>query len=174
MCILTLLCSSHDIAPPMAPMLMYMHPDPNYISSSPPPCPGELPHRQQHAMSCPMTTQDMPYSSGCTLAPLTCPAPSQCAAAIPHASHMAFVCPSPSHDLTHASWPPLMRPDMFQCAPPLLDAPHPFSMCHHLPKHILLIPHVPWPLPMRIPASNMSVYPLCTGRRRMGKTMYGQ
>ena len=89
--ILALLRSSHDVVLPMASMLMHTCPDPNHMSL-PPPCPGELPHRQQHAMSCPMTTQDVPHSSGCAPAPLTCPAPSQCAIAIPHASHTPFMC----------------------------------------------------------------------------------
>ena len=122
--ILTLLHSSHDIhiALPMAPMLMCMCPDPNHMSSSPPLHPGKLPHRQQHMMSHPMTTQDMPHSSGHAPAPLTCPAPSQHAAAIPHASHTPFVCPSPSHDLMHVPRPPSMRPNTFQRTTPLLDA----------------------------------------------------
>ena len=112
MCILALLRSSHDIAPPMAPMLMRTCPDPNH-ASLPPPHPGKLPHRWQHAMSHPMTTQDVPHSSGRALAPLTCPAPSQRAATIPHASHMPFMCPNPSHDLMHVLQPPSMRPDAF-------------------------------------------------------------
>ena len=110
--ILALLRSSCDVMPPMAPMLMHTCPDPNHMSS-PPPCPGEPPHRWQHAMSHPMTTQDVPHSSGRAPAPLTCPAPSQCAVAIPHASHMPFMCPSPSHNLTHVPRPPLMCPDAF-------------------------------------------------------------
>ena len=63
--ILALLHSSHDVTPPMAPMLMRTCPDPNH-ASSPPPRPGELPHRWRHVMSRPMTTQDMPHSSGRT------------------------------------------------------------------------------------------------------------
>ena len=56
MCILALLLhSSHDATPPMAPMLMYTHPDPNHASSSPLPHPGELPHRWRHVMSHPRT-----------------------------------------------------------------------------------------------------------------------
>ena len=91
--ILTLLRSSHDIVPSMAPMLMRTRPDPNHASSSLPPCPGKPPHRQRHAM----TSHDHPGcapSSGRAPAPLTCPAPSQRIAAIPHASHTPFVCPS--------------------------------------------------------------------------------
>ena len=84
----------------------------------------------------PMTTQDMPHSSGRAPAPLTCPAPSQRAAAIPHASPTPFVCPS--HDLTHVPRPPSMRPDAFLRAPPL-----PFlTRCHH-PRCIPCTLHVP-------------------------------
>ena len=85
----------------------------------------------------PMTTQDVPHSSGHALAPLTCPAPSQLAAAIPHASHIPFVCPSPSHDLTYGLRPPSMRPDVF-----LRALPHPFlTRCHH-PRHVPCALHV--------------------------------
>ena len=120
MCILALLCSSHNVALPMAPMLMHMCPDPNHTSSSPPPHPGEPPHRLRHAMSHPMTTQDMPHSSGHAPAPLTCLALSQRATAIPHASHTPFMCPNPIHDLTHMPQPPSMCPNAFQHT-------HPFS-----------------------------------------------
>ena len=119
MCILALLRSSHSVVPPMAPMLMCTRPDPNH-ASSPPPRPGKPPHRWRHMTSRPMTTQDVPHSSGCATAPLTCPAPSQCAVAIPHTSHAPFMCPSPSHDLTHALQPPSTPPDAFRCTPPLL------------------------------------------------------
>ena len=64
-------------------------------------------------------------SSGCALAPLTCPAPSQRVATIPHASHMSFMCPSASHDLMHGPRPPSMCPDAFRRASPLLDTPPP-------------------------------------------------
>ena len=131
---------SLDVAPSMAPMLMRMCPDPNLASSSPPPHPGELPHRWRHAMSRPMTTQDVPHSSGRAPAPLTCPAPSQHAAAIPDASHMPFVCPSPSHDLTHAPQPPSMRPNMFLRAPP-----RPFLTRRH---HPIRVPHALHVLPI--------------------------
>ena len=122
--ILALLCSSHDVALSMAPMLMRTHPDPNHTSSSLPLRPGEPPHRQRHAM----TSHDHPGcapSSGRGPAPLTCPAPSQHIAAIPHASHMPFMCPSASHDLTHGPWPPSMHPDTFRHTSPLLDMPPP-------------------------------------------------
>ena len=112
MCILTLLRSSHDVTPPMAPILMRTCPDPNY-TSSPPPHPGEPPHRWRHTIGCPMTTQDVPHSSGRAPAPLTCPAPSQCAVAIPHASHTPFMCPSPSHNLMHALQPLSTCPNVF-------------------------------------------------------------
>ena len=111
--ILALLRSSHDVVPPMAPMFMRTRPDPNHASSSPPPCPGKPPHRWRHAMSRPMTTQDVPHSSGCAPAPLTSPATSQRATAIPDASQMPFMCPNPSHDLTHTPRPPSMRPNAF-------------------------------------------------------------
>ena len=128
---------SLDIAPSMASMLMRTRPDPNHASSSPPPRLGEPPHRWRHVISHPMTTQDVPHSSGHAPAPLTCPAPSQRAAAIPHASHTPFVCPSPSHDLTHVPQPPSMRPNTFLRAPPC-----PFLMrCHH-PRRVLRALHV--------------------------------
>ena len=59
--ILALLRSSHDIALSMAPMLMHTRPDPNHVSSLLPLHPGKPPHRRQHAMSHPMTTQDVPH-----------------------------------------------------------------------------------------------------------------
>ena len=86
----------------------------------------------------PMTTQDVPHSSGCAPAPLTCPAPSQRATAIPHASHTPFVCPSPSHDLTHAPRPPSMRPEAFLHAPP-----RPFLTRRHHPRRVPRTLHVP-------------------------------
>ena len=129
---------SLDVMPSMAPMLMCTRPDPNHVSSSRPPHPGELPHRWWHTMSHPMTTQDVPHSSGCAPAPLICPAPSQCAATIPHASHMPFVCPSPSHDLMHMPRPPSMRPDVFLRAPPRPFLTH----CHH-PRRVPHALHVP-------------------------------
>ena len=128
---------SLNVVPSMTPMLMRVRLDPNHASSLPLPCPGELPHRWRHMMSRPMTTQDMPHSSGCALASLTCPAPSQRAAAIPHASHTPFVCPSPSHDLTHVPRPPSMRPDVFLRAPP-----RPFLMCRHHPRRVPCALHV--------------------------------
>ena len=124
----------------MAPMLMHTCLDPNHASSSPPLHPGKLPHRQRHAMSRPMTTQDVPHSSGYAPAPLTCPAPSQCAAAIPHPhiSHTPFVRPSPSHNRTHVPQPSSMRPGAFLHAPP-----HPFLTCRHHPRRVPCALHVP-------------------------------
>ena len=120
--ILALLRSSHNVVPSMAPMLMCMCPDPNHTSSSLPPRPGEPPPQTVTRDESPHDHPGRAPSSGHAPAPLTCPAPSQRIAAIPHASHTPFVCPSASHDLTHGPRPPLMRPDTFRRASPLLDA----------------------------------------------------
>ena len=159
---------SLDVPLSMAPMLMHMRPDPNHASSLPPPHPGEPPHRWRHTMSHPMTTQDVPHSSGCAPVPLTCPAPSQRAVAIPHASHMPFMCPSPSHDLTHAPRPPSTRPDVFRRAPPLLHChplacPFTLSLTGYVPTSTMPLMHTNLP-----PASLCTLYSTVHSHRSKG------
>ena len=45
-----------------------------------------------------------------------------------------------------------------QCVPMHFNVPCPFLMCHHHPKHVPCIPHMPWPLPTSWPP-NMSCVP---------------
>ena len=116
-------------------MLMCTHPDPNDAFFS---TPASRQTSPQMATSCPMTTQDVPHSSGHTPAPLTCLAPSQRATTIPHTSHMPSMCPSPGHDLMHVPWPPMMHSDVFRHAPPhlhchLLACPSTLSLMGYMP-----------------------------------------
>ena len=129
---------SLDLTLSMAPMLMRTHPDPNHTSSLPPLRPGEPSHRWRHAMSRPMTTQDMPHSSGHTPAPLTCPAQMCCRhpTRIPHALRVRQPQPRP-HARTAAPF------DASQHVSTRPAPPCPFLMRRHHPRCVPRALHVP-------------------------------